>query len=43
MGSEGIAPSFLNLLLDGGEWSALCPRCFTTGGYIFQKFVMLEY
>jgi hypothetical protein len=24
--------AFLNSALDGGEWSASCPGCFTTGG-----------
>jgi hypothetical protein len=28
-GSGGIAPSFLSSTLDGGEWSASCPVCFT--------------
>jgi hypothetical protein len=30
MGSGIIAPSFLTLALDGGEWLALCPSRFTT-------------
>jgi hypothetical protein len=30
-GSGGIAPPFLTLALDGGEWSSLCPGHFTSG------------
>jgi hypothetical protein len=30
-GSENIAPPFLTSALDGVEWSALCPCCFTPG------------
>jgi hypothetical protein len=30
-GYGGIAPPFLTLALDGGEWSASCPSCFTPG------------
>jgi hypothetical protein len=30
-GSGGIAPLFLTLALDGSEWSASCPVCFTVG------------
>jgi hypothetical protein len=29
MGSGGIAPPFLTLALDRGEWSASCPCHFT--------------
>jgi hypothetical protein len=28
-GSGGIAPRILTSALDGGEWSASCPACFT--------------
>jgi hypothetical protein len=28
-GSGGIDPRILTLALDGGEWSALLPACFT--------------
>jgi hypothetical protein len=31
MGSGGIAPLFLTLALDGGEWSASRPDRFTPG------------
>jgi hypothetical protein len=30
-GSGGIAPAFSTLALDGGEWSASNPGCFTPG------------
>jgi hypothetical protein len=30
-GSGDIAPPFLTLALDGGEWSASCPSRFTPG------------
>jgi hypothetical protein len=29
LGSGGTAPHILTLILDGGEWSASCPSCFT--------------
>jgi hypothetical protein len=29
--SGGTAPPFLTSTLDGGEWSASCPGCFTPG------------
>jgi hypothetical protein len=32
MGEWSIAPLFLTSALDGGEWSATCPCCFTPGG-----------
>jgi hypothetical protein len=31
MGSGGIAPPFSTSTLDGGEWSASLPGCFTRG------------
>jgi hypothetical protein len=31
MCSGGIAPPFLTSAIDGGEWSASLPRCFTPG------------
>jgi hypothetical protein len=30
-GSGGIVPPFLTLALDGGDWWASCPSCFTPG------------
>jgi hypothetical protein len=35
MGSGGIAPPLLISAIDGGEWSASRPGCFTTGERAF--------
>jgi hypothetical protein len=37
MGSGGIAPPFLTLALDGGEWSASRFCRFTPGGKAYGK------
>jgi hypothetical protein len=35
-GSGGIAPSFISLVLDGGDWSASCPIHFIPWGKNLQ-------
>jgi len=39
VGAEIYLHAFLTLALDGGEWSASCPRCFTPSNHWVGEWV----